>query len=263
MTRPFAGLGSEPDWVAMREIVPAATAPLMIAAPYEDRRVTLATLLPLAAPALVRGDGEVMLALQTQASTADPSRDLAAVLIAALATVPGGAVLAMPEPGDARLRDLLVESPLQVTMYDSFTFWPDEMALVGVSASRERADAMVVPTVRLASVQAAYWCRLPERAHLRWVLPEDEDMLLDGLARLAANNRLALGDDMRFMGSFRAHGLVVPVWDLPLDATAADCEGPAARIREQLDAVLAEPAPLTADERRAREGLRGRQLTLR
>ena len=59
VARPFEGLPNETDWVAMREIVPAATATVRFAkgkapegAPDE---VTIATVLPLAWPGLVAG----------------------------------------------------------------------------------------------------------------------------------------------------------------------------------------------------------------
>ena len=59
VVRPFAGLASEPDWVALHDLVPAATATLT---PKEsDRSVTLCTLLPMAWPALVRQNGDVLL----------------------------------------------------------------------------------------------------------------------------------------------------------------------------------------------------------
>ena len=64
------------------------------------------------------------------------------------------------------------------------------------------------------------------------------------------------------MGSFRAHGLTVPVWDLPSGVSAEDVEKPAAEFGERLAAALASDAPLTADERRARGGLTTRQVTL-
>ena len=50
----------------------------------------------------------------------------------------------------------------------------------------ERANEAAVPTVRLTSVEAAYWCQIRDRIHLRWVVPHDEDALLDALARLHA-----------------------------------------------------------------------------
>ena len=56
--RPFEGLPSECDWVAFREIVPAATAPLALQ-DGGDRSVTLTTVLPLAWPALVRAESVV------------------------------------------------------------------------------------------------------------------------------------------------------------------------------------------------------------
>jgi hypothetical protein len=131
-----------------------------------------------------------------------------------------------------------------------------------VAASMERANASVIPTARLESVRSAYWCRMKERTHLRWVLPEAEGQLLDALARLAAGGGLALGPDTRYVGSFRAHGLLVPVWDAPLDREAEAMEEPAVALRARLDEALASDAPLTAEQRRARSGLLSRQLTL-
>src|SRR5262245_40928990 len=82
VSRPFEAMASECDVIALRELVPAATAPLRLAA--VDRAVTLCTLLPGAAPALVRDTGEVWLGLQVQHNFGDPSRDLGAVLLKAL-----------------------------------------------------------------------------------------------------------------------------------------------------------------------------------
>ena len=48
--RPFAGLAAERDLVALREFVASATAPLRVG----ERTVTLGSLLPMAAPAMVR-----------------------------------------------------------------------------------------------------------------------------------------------------------------------------------------------------------------
>ena len=82
VARPFEGLPSETDIVAMREFVPSATAPLPLK--DSDRTVLLGSLLPGAAPALVREDGTIWLGLQVQHAYGDPSRDLAAVLTLAL-----------------------------------------------------------------------------------------------------------------------------------------------------------------------------------
>ena len=69
VVRPFAGLAGEADWVAMHDLVPAATSPLVV--PDADRPVLLCTLLPMAWPALVRQDGQVLVATQTQTSSGD------------------------------------------------------------------------------------------------------------------------------------------------------------------------------------------------
>jgi hypothetical protein len=62
---------------------------------------------------------------------------------------------------------------------------------------------------------------------------------------------------------FRAHGLLVPVWDLPRDSEAAAWEEPLAAFAERFRTALAESAPLDAEQRRAKQGLLGRQLALR
>ncbi|HEU0100904.1 MAG TPA: DUF5926 family protein [Mycobacteriales bacterium] len=265
VSRPFAGRPDETDWVALREVVPAATAPLHVVG-YEDRDVLLSTVLPLAWPAMVRPDGRVLLGLQVPVRSGDASRDLADALLLALGSGSGTSVVPTGDPGPGpRLQDLLAPEPIVVTVHPGFDYWvqgaPDPSG--EVAASLERANSSVVPTVRLSSVESAYWCRMRERAHLRWVLPEDEEPLLDGLARLAVDGGLGIGDDTRYIGCFRAHGLLVPVWDLPPATEAAGCEEPAAALRARLDAALAAPRALTGEERRARAGLLSRQLTLR
>jgi hypothetical protein len=262
--RPFAGRADETDWVALREVVPAATAPLRLR-DHPDRDVVLSTVLPLAWPAMVRADGRIFLGLQVPSRSGDVSRDLAAALELALETEPGNPVLPVGLPGAGpRLQDLLDDAPIDVTVHEGFDYWIEGAeATDDVAASMERANSTVVPTVRLSSVQSAYWCRMRERTHLRWILPEDEDTLLNGLARLAAGEGLGIGPDTRYVGAFRAHGLLVPVWDLPFDREAADLEEPVAALRKRLDEALEATEPLTSDERRARAGLMSRQLTLR
>jgi hypothetical protein len=273
VARPFAGLAGETEWVALREIVPSATAPLVLRdAP--DRAVVLSTVLPLAWPALVRKDGTVLLGLQVQSRGNDVSRDLAHALELALQAEPGTSVVptGLPGPG-ARLQDLLSDAPLEPQLHSGFEHWlegsgSDGGADVGgaaagdVAASLERANASAVPTARLTGVTSAYWCRMKARTHLRWVMPELEEELLDALARLAAADALTVGPDTRYVGSFRAHGLLVPVWDAPLDREAEAMEEPAVALRGALDEALADERPLSSDQRRARAGLLSRQLTL-
>jgi hypothetical protein len=251
--------------VALREIVPAATAPVTVRG--DDRTVTVSTVLPLAWPALVRQDGRVMLGLQVPARSGDVSRDLGWALEQALAAEPGTPVTSpnLPGPGP-RLQDLLADEPFEVTVHEGFDYWVEGAADPSgeVAASMERANATVVPTVRLTSVPGAYWCRMTEKGHLRWVLPEAEAPALDALARLAASgDGLSLGEGTRYVGSFRAHGLLCPVWDLPVEQDAASLEEPVTALRARLDEALGAGDPLTDAERRARAGLMNRQLTLR
>jgi hypothetical protein len=262
VARPFEGLPDETDWVALREVVPAATAPLTL---KDGTTVTLSTVLPLAWPGMVRADGVRYLGLQVASRSGDASRDLAAVLEQVADAAPGTSVATTDLPGPGpRLQDLLREAPLDITIHSGFDFWvegaddPDGE----VAASMERANATVVPTARLASVRSAYWCRMRERSHLRWVLPHEEERLLDALARMSVAGGLGLGDGTRYVGSFRAHGLLVPVWDLPLETVADELEEPARAWGARLDTALAETG-LTSETRRARQGLVNRQLTLR
>ncbi|MEU3981481.1 DUF5926 family protein [Streptomyces sp. NPDC026672] len=266
--RPFEGLAGESDWVALRELVPAATAELSLrdGLPEDVPSVTLATVLPMAWPALRRDDGSVLLGLQNDTASGDISRDLADTLRRALVAEPGTPVQGRRAPADGpRLQDLLdPEGVFEPVVHTGFEFWvPEpENATPDVTASLERANEAAIPTVKLAGVDAAYWCETPEKNHLRWVMPHPEERLLDALARLHAAGRSSLGEGTRLVGSFRAHGLTVPVWDLPSGVTAEDVEKPAAEFAERLAAALASDAPLTADERRARGGLTNRQVTL-
>jgi hypothetical protein len=267
VTRPFEGLPGEADWVALRELVPAATARIRTT---EGREVTLASVLPGGAPALVRANGEILLGVQMQASSDDASRDIGTALAAALVAPAGAPVDPGPVgaegSGGPRLQELLdLSAPFDVTVHDTFAFWlegtdPGPAALSGL----EHANEAILPTVRLAGLDAAYWVRpSDDRAHLRWVRPEAEEPLLDALARLSAAEQLTLGEGTRYAGAFRALGLVVPVWDLPADVAAEDWTGPATEFQARLETALASAEPLSSDERRARAGLLSRQVTLR
>lgn len=265
--RPFAGLPGEGDWVALREIVPAATATVRTTPGHGATDVTVATVLPMAWPALHRGDGQVLVGLQVQTSSGDPSRDVALALLTALDAVPGTPVVpaGLPGPGP-RLQDVIdAGSGLDVRVHEGFDFWlePGTGTDDEVAASLEQANATVVPTERLTSVEAAYWCEIGPRTHLRWALTQDEEPLLDAIARLHARGDSGLGEGTRYLGAFRAHGLVVPVWDLVPGSTADDVEEPAADFGRRLGEALAQTTPLTPDERRARSGVVSRQLTLR
>lgn len=274
--RPFEGLPGESDWVALRELVPAATVRLTLkdGLPEGVPSVTLATVLPMAWPALRRDNGEILIGLQNDTASGDLSRDLADTLQRALTAEPGTPVDTGRTSSDGpRLQDLLdLDAPFEPEVHSGFEFWLDgaEQPVGEVAASLERANSAAIPTARLAGVEGAYWCEAPEKNHLRWVMTHPEEELLDALARLHAAGASTLGEpsggagaqSSRLVGSFRAHGLTVPVWDLPEGMTSEDCEKPAAAFAERLAEALAATAPLSADERRARSGLTNRQVTL-
>jgi hypothetical protein len=268
--RPFQGLVDEPEWIALRELVPAASAPLKLAPSvierYGERQVTLATVLPMAWPAMTKPDGRVLIGLQRHVQSGDVSRDLSVALLCALETPPGQTVGVPALPGEGpRLQDVLENVPLDVTVHSGFEFWLDEDASddPNVRASLERANASVFPTVRLTVAPAAYWCRVTDRAHVRLVLRDDEDAALDTLSRLSAGGGLLLGEGTKFAGMFRAHGLLAPVWDLPVGQDADQWEVPVAEFTKRYAEALAVEVPLTPAERRSRQGLIGRLQPLR
>ncbi|ACZ32246.1 hypothetical protein Xcel_3246 [Xylanimonas cellulosilytica DSM 15894] len=267
--RPFEGLPGEPDWVAFREIVPAATGTARTVKEHGGVDVVVVTMLPGGYAAMHRPDGTILLALQGALSSTDLSRDLAGALLEAIDAEPGTAIVAKPAPGGPRLQDVLdLRVAFEVTVHDDYDFWVDGTAerTAEVEQSLTEAAESTIPTVRLASVEHAYWCDMGKQ-FLRWVRTEDEDAVVDALARLHAQRVSALaladGGQARFLGMFRAAGLVVPVWELPKGVQAADVEQPAAELGARLDAALAVTEPLDANERRARAGIVSRQVTLR
>jgi Family of unknown function (DUF5926)/SEC-C motif len=268
VARPFEGMPGECDLIAMREIVAAATAPLSLREGVANgRSVQLCSLLPMAAPALSRADGSIWLGLQVQHNFGDPSRDLGAVLLKALEAEPGSGIVGLTDsPGEGpRLQDLVEDVPLEVTVHEGFDYWIADVddPSGSAAASLEAANAAANPSARLESVEAAYWTDVGNREHLRWVMPYDEEPLLDALARLHVAGKDVVAEGSRFVGMFRAHGRVVPVWDLPSGTGAAVLEGPARQFLEDLEQALADDSPLSGDERAARSGLTNRQLTIR
>jgi hypothetical protein len=263
VARPFEGLPSECDVIALRELVPAATAPLQVKG--SDRNVLLASLLPMAAPAMVRDSGDIWLGLQVQHNFGDPARDLGAVLSAALEAEPGIVGLTDPPGEGPRLQDLVEGDRLTVTVHDGFDFWVSDVEDEdgSLAAGLEAANASASPTARLTQVESAYWTDVSTKEHLRWVMPEPEDALLDALSRLHAAGRDSLVEGGRLVGMFRAHGLLTPVWDLPLGTGPEALEDPASDFAAALAEALADDSPLTSEQRAARSGLANRQVTIR
>lgn len=266
VARPFAGLKSECDLVAMSVLVPAATTSIPLA--NGEDVMLAATVLPMAWPALHRADDKTIVGLQVTGGSGDISRDVAAAYLAATDLAPGTPVLTVGRPGDGpRLQDLVkVTAELDVTVHEGFDYWLEGAAAdlsEDLKAGLERANEQVVPTQRLVGVDAAYWCRIGTKEHLRWVLPESEDALLDAFARLSARDQLGLGPGTKYVGSFRAQGLLAAVWDLAPGDEAADVTESAVEFRGRLTEALGETGELTSQLRRIRDGLTGRQITIR
>jgi hypothetical protein len=268
VAQPFEGLAAETELIAMREFVPSATVQLPLA---DGGEVTLATVLPGAAAAMVRADGKRFVAMQVQTRSGDVSRDIGRSLRWVLAAEEGEVLAAPdttspPEEGE-RLQDLVkTDAELVPELHDDFSWWlPEDQDSTSkeVQLSLERANEAILPTHRIGP--AVYWVDTGEKAHIRWVRPEPENDVLKALARLSARGELDLGEDSRYAGSFRAHGLLVPVWDVDREAHAREWAEPVERFGERLEQALASLSaePLTGEERRARDGILGRQLTLR
>ena len=270
VSRPFAGLPGEPGWVAMREIVPAAVGQAKTLPAHGGADVQIVTILPGGYTALHRPDGTILVSVQDALPSDDVSRDLAAALLAALAAEPGTPIAPVhAEPGALRLQDVLdLTAPFTPEVSAGYEFWVDSGAERTAELEQSLADAAdtTVPTEAVPGVEWAYWC-LMTHPFLRWVRPEDEDDLIKAMARLKVqqhlNLELAAGGEGRFLGMFRAAGLCVPVWELPDDTTAADLTEPLQELGKRLDVALAATGPLDAAERRARDGILSRQVTLR
>ncbi|MCL2455568.1 MAG: DUF5926 family protein [Micrococcales bacterium] len=291
VARPFEGLPGEPDWIALKELVPAATATVRTTAEHGARDVLVTTALPSAWAALHRTDGVLLLALQTVGGSGDASRDLATALLKAMEAEPGTAIetVGQPTPGP-RLQDVLDTSvPFEVTVHSSFEYWLDPTVerTPEVTRALEDADAGIMDSARLTGVDAAYWTRMGAKEYLRWAQTDDEQTVLDGLARLHTRSRrekselarssepiegversdhgarVSAIDGGRFLGYFRSCGLVVPVWELVRGSEPEDVEAAMVDFAPRFTAALADTAPLDANARRARAGLVARQVTLR
>ncbi|MBU3060174.1 hypothetical protein KO481_01355 [Nocardia sp. NEAU-G5] len=275
VVRPFAGLAAECDLVALREFVPSATATLKLAPQISAQRpVTLATVLPGAVAALVRAAAEPMgfVGAQVQFQSDNPAADLAAAIAWTQTGEPGQSLNSAAEASvDASVLAEVLDpgTALDLTVHQDFNWWVPEGVQPDpqVAATIEQANQAIMPSDRLQlganSIGAAWWVDAGEKAHLRWVRPEDEDALMLALARLHADGGLHLGEGSRFAGSFRTHGLLVPVFDLDREQHASEWTNPAIEFGERLSQALASDAPLTSAERRSRDGLRSRQVTLR
>lgn len=261
IARTFEGLPNEVDWIAMREFVPSATGTVTLA--DGGREVRICSLLPGGGAGLVRPDGELWVGLQVMHNFGDISRDLAHVIELGLQTEPGNPIV-MTDPGvGPRLQDLIDASqPFEVEVHEGFDHW-----LEGVDAGEdsaallEEANESIAPTTRLTSVDGAYWTEMAGHRYLRWVMTHDDSDLLDALARLQSAGEDKLTEGSKLIGHFRAHGILVPVWEFEDDADAL--EGPATEFQQRLESALAETSPLTPEQRSARSNIVSRQVSIR
>lgn len=89
-----------------------------------------------------------------------------------------------------------------------------------------------------------------------------ECSVLAGLARLQQKRQLEFAGG-RFLGAFRALGLLIPVFEI---AAGQDIEETAKAVQDFapiLSAAIASDEPLSDAEKRAKAGIISRQITLR
>lgn len=267
--RPFEGLVRERELVAMREIIPCATMNAQTNEKYGSVPFTFVTLVPDGAGAMVRGDGEILIGLQTRFHTGDLAHDLGVALAAALAMKETGeegiVKFDVRDPGP-RLQEMIVNSDDEPTMElaKDFGYWfdPGEEPDAQRQAALEENREDMVPTEQVPGVHGMYWCQLNNN-FVRYVLSVDEDKLFTGLARLQAAGEARMGEGSKFVGAFRACGIAIPVFQVDPELTPADLAKPAEKLRDALKAAIDKRGPLSDEERRAREGMVSRQVTIR
>lgn len=263
--RPFEGLAFEPQLVAMREILPAATLPVKTVAEHGAEELQIVTLLPGMAAASRRKDGVLLVAAQTVMNSGDVSLDIADRILKGLKLKPGETLQQndQPVPGP-RLQDVLdmsFESVME--LHDDYAFWvdPAELEDPQMKAAVEQTCDQVLPTTEVPGVDGAFWCRM-QREFVRWVRPEPEAQVLDALARMHQVRELGF-EGGRFVGAFRALGLLIPVFELEAGAEADELTKPMEAFVERFSKAMAVTDALTPEERRARAGIISRQVTLR
>lgn len=263
--RPFEGMKAEVELVAMREILPAASTTITTTEEYGSREITLVTLLPNMTAAIRRESGELLVGVQIVTNSGDTSRDLAALIIEALELEEGQSMVnaPLPEPGP-RLQDVIVDEELELTLYDDFSYWAteDEKAKPEVQQAIEQTRSQVVPSEAVEGVAGAYWCRMTH-PFVRWIRTEDQEDVLDALARLQSGDVDTFDEDARFVGAFRGSGLLIPVWQLAAGTEADELAKPMQDFTKKFDEALKNTEPLSAEEKRTRSGIVSRQVTLR
>lgn len=265
--RPFEGIPAERDLVAMRQLIPAATMTATTTEEHGGVDVILATILPMAWPAVHRTDGSVIVGVQSTYPGGDLSRGIGQALLQALQAGPGTPVTTVELTDESpRLQDLLdLSGDFPITVHDSFEFWvdPGTERTAEIEQSIKQADESIMHTKPVEGLPHAYWVDAGPKEHLRWVLDADEDKVIDAVARLHTRRESGVGEGTKYVGSFRAEGMAIPVWDLPSGFGVEGVEAEVEAFRTRFEEALATEEPLTALERRARGGIVARQVTLR
>lgn len=267
--RPFADLARERELVAMREIIPCAVLSAKTTAEHGDVEFDFVTMLPDGAGAMVRGDGRIMVGLQTRFHSGDLSHDAGGALTAAIKLKADGeegvASFDVRDPAP-RLQDMLVndDSQPEMELRADFEFWldPTEEIDSDMAAALEQNRDDMVETSTVEGVEGMYWCAMNNN-FVRYVVMTDEDSLYTALARLQAAGQAVLGEDSKFVGAFRACGIGIPVFQVDPEATVEELQKPAAALEKALAKALKNTDPLTDQERRARAGMVSRQVTIR
>ena len=269
VARPFEGLDAEADLVAMREIIPAATLAAKTTPEYGSVDFYFATLLPDAAPAIVREDGVILIGMQTRSSTRDAGHDLGVALVAAIDRkkkidedeAEYGVVRVDVRDAGPRINDMLASTE-KMEIRKDLGFWVAEgQKNEEIEEVIEQTSKELIPSEPVPGVENTYWHDMGKH-FVRWIRLEDEDQLFTALARLQAAGDLSLGQGDRFIGAFRAAGLSIPVFEFPGEIDPAVLTEPVKELEKKLEEALANKEPLSDDERRARAGLVSRQVSL-
>lgn len=265
--RPFAGLANEVEFAAMRDLLPAASLTLRTTPDFGEREITFVTVAPGQAQGVVRTDGVIMVALQTRSRTADASHDLGLVS-AHLCDCPPGTVLSgfdLRRHGP-KLHEVVASEAGKLEVHSDLGFWlTDDERTDDAREVIRRSGEELVACAPIPGQRATFWTSM-NADFLRMVLPQDEETVFDGLARLRADGQLDIAEgpaQARFIGAFRLYGLVAPVWEFSEGVTAEVVAEEVAALRERIDVAVASSEPLSAPARRAREGIISRGVSVR
>lgn len=268
VARPFEGLPREVELVAMREIIPCATLTARTNADHGFVDFDFVTALPDGRGAMVRGDGRILVALQTRSNSGDLSHDAGAALLNAISAKQNGdeglVDFDVRDPSE-RLQDILDPDSLgEMVLEENFAFWlnPDEDWDEATRRALEENHNEIIPTVKVEGVEGMYWCEM-NRNFVRYLSDVEESPLFDALARVQAAGKANLGEGSRFIGAFRACGIAIPVFELAEGVRAEDIVKEAGVLEKAIAAALKVKEPLTPEERRARQGMVSRQVTIR